>query len=43
MNPRSIPTGYAAKASPVAAMLAGQSGDVLSITSPLAGFVSYAK
>ncbi len=39
MSPRSTATGYDANARPVAAMLAGHSVAVLSITSPLAGFV----
>ena len=43
IHPRSTPTGYAASAKPVAAILAGQSGAVLSITSPLTGFVSCTK
>src|SRR5450830_1502506 len=40
---RSTATGYAAKASPVAAMLAGQSGAVLSSTNPFCGLVSCRK
>jgi hypothetical protein len=40
MNPRSTLIGYVASAKPVAAMLAGQLVAVLSMTRPLAGFVS---
>jgi hypothetical protein len=43
MKPRSIATGYDARARPVAAMLAGQSGVVLSSTKPFFGFVSWRK
>ena len=40
MMPRSTTTGMVARAMPIAAMLAGASGSVLSRTSPLSGFVS---
>lgn len=42
-NPRSTPTGYAARARPVAAILDGQFAAVLSFTRPLAEFVSVRK
>jgi hypothetical protein len=42
-KPRSTPTGYAARAKPTTAMLAGESGWVLSRTSPLAGFACSTK
>jgi hypothetical protein len=43
MNPRSTATGYAASASPVAAMLAGQPSRLLSAISPFAGLTKVRK